>query len=86
MNSMVQWTKRDRNNRFVNPPSLPWLSEISGAVHLALLGLTAGRRNAGEFQYFKNSLYIESFDFLLCLTTVQHHYSSTNAFQGGFIK
>ena len=26
----------DKNNRFVNLPSLPWLSEISGAVHLAL--------------------------------------------------
>ena len=42
--SMVQWTKHNRNNRFVNLPSLPWLSEISGAVHLALPGLTAGRQ------------------------------------------
>ena len=42
-NSMVQWTERNRNNKFVNPPSLPLLSEISGAVHLALPGLTASR-------------------------------------------
>ena len=65
----------------MNPPSLPWLSEISGAVHLVLLGLTAGRRNAGEFRIFLNSLYIKSFDFSLCLTKIQHHYSTTNAFQ-----
>ena len=42
-NSMVQWTKHNRNNRFVNPPSLPYLSEIPGAVHLAQPGLTVGR-------------------------------------------
>ena len=28
----------------MNPPSLPWLSEISGALHLAEPGLTAGRQ------------------------------------------
>ena len=43
-NSMVQWTERNRNNGFVNPPKLPWLSEISGAVHLAQPGITAGRQ------------------------------------------
>ena len=43
MSSMVQWTKRNRNNMFINPLSLPWLSEISRTVHLALLGLTAGK-------------------------------------------
>ena len=43
-NNIVQWTKCNRNNRFGNLPSLPWLSEISGAVHLAPLGLTAGRQ------------------------------------------
>ena len=44
VNSLVQWTECNQNNRFVNPPSLPWLSEISGAVHLVLPGLTAGRQ------------------------------------------
>jgi len=29
---------------FINLPSLPWKSEISGAVHLAQPGLTAGRQ------------------------------------------
>ena len=42
-NSMVQWTECNQNNRFVNPPSLPWLSESSGALRLALPGLTASR-------------------------------------------
>ena len=41
-NGIVQWIECNRN-RFVNTPSLLWLSEISGAVHLALPGLTAGR-------------------------------------------
>ena len=40
---MVQWANRLRNNIFVNPPPLPLLCEISGALHLAQPGLTAGR-------------------------------------------
>ena len=40
-------------NIFVNAPPLPLLCEISGALHLAQPGLTAGRpsvrRNTGEF-------------------------------------
>ena len=39
---MAQWVNRLRNNIFVNPPSLPLLCEISGALHLAQPGLTAG--------------------------------------------
>ena len=31
---MVQWVNRLRNNIFVNPPPLPLLCEISGALHL----------------------------------------------------
>ena len=47
---MVQWVNRLRNNIFVNPPSLPaLLCEISGALHLAQPGLTAGRQ-ADEIQ------------------------------------
>ena len=48
---MAQWINRLRNNIFVNPPPLPLLCEISGALHLAQPGLTAvaGRQNAGEF-------------------------------------
>ena len=38
---MVQWTNLNRNNSFVNPRRLPLLCEISGAVHLVLVGLTA---------------------------------------------
>ena len=67
--------------------SITFFARKIGPVHLAKPGLMAGgrqvavRRNTGEFGYFKKSLYIERFDFLLCLTKVQHHYSSRNAFQ-----
>ena len=54
---MAQWVNRLRNKIFVNPPPLPLLCEISGALNLAQPGLTAGRlavrpsgrRNTGEF-------------------------------------
>ena len=54
---MAQWVNRLRNNIFVNPPPLPLLCEISGALQLAQPGLTAGRlagwqagRQADEIQ------------------------------------
>ena len=50
---MAQWVNRLRNKIFVNPPPLPLLCEISGALHLAQPGLTAGRqavRPADEIQ------------------------------------
>ena len=57
---MAQWVNRLRNNIFVNPPLLPLLCEISGALHLAQPGLTAGwqvgRRNTGEFRNFQSWL------------------------------
>ena len=61
---MAQWVNRLRNNIFVNPPPLPLFSEISGALHLAQPGLTAGRqagrpsvrRNTGEFRNFQSWL------------------------------
>ena len=65
---MAQWVNRLRNKIFVNPPPLPLLYEISGALHLAQPGLTAGRqagrlavrpsgrRNTGEFRNFQNWL------------------------------
>ena len=40
---MAQWVNRFRNNIFVNPPPLPLSCEITGALHLAEPGLTAGR-------------------------------------------
>ena len=40
---MAQWVNRLRNKIFVNPPPLPLLYEISGAVHLAQPSLMAGR-------------------------------------------
>ena len=39
---MAQWINRLRNKIFVNPPPLPLLCEISGTLHLAQPGLTAG--------------------------------------------
>ena len=54
---MAQWVNHLGNNIFVNLLPLPLLHEISGALHLAQLGLTAGRlagrRNTDEFQNFK---------------------------------
>ena len=44
---MAQWVNRLRNNIFVNPPPLPLSCEISGALHLAQLGLTQAGRLAG---------------------------------------
>ena len=43
---MAQWVNRLRNKIFVNPPPLPLLCEISGALHVAqpgLAGWQAGR-------------------------------------------
>ena len=40
---MAQWVNRLRNNIFVNPPPLPLLCEVTGALQLAQPGLTAGR-------------------------------------------
>ena len=51
--AMAQWVNRLRNNIFINAPPLPLLYEISGALHLAQLGLTVGRlagRLADEIQ------------------------------------
>ena len=39
---MAQWVNRLRNKIFINAPPLPLLCEISGALHLAQPGLTAG--------------------------------------------
>ena len=39
---MAQWVNRLWNNIFVNLPPFPLLCEISGALHLAQLGLMAG--------------------------------------------
>ena len=41
---MAQRVNRLRNKIFVNLPPLPLLCEISGALHLAQPGLTAGRQ------------------------------------------
>ena len=45
---MAQWVNRLRNNIFVNLLPLPLLCEISGALHLAQPGLTAGRQAGGQ--------------------------------------
>ena len=39
---MAQWVNRLQNKIFVNPPPTPLLYEISGPLHLAQPGLTAG--------------------------------------------
>ena len=53
---MAQWVNHLRNNIFVNPPPLPLLCEISGALHASATGSysrLAGRqagRQADEIQ------------------------------------
>ena len=44
---MAQWVNRLRNNIFVNPPPLPLLCEISGALHLHVAQLGLISRLAG---------------------------------------
>ena len=41
--AMGQWVNCLWNNIFINPPPLPLSCEVSGALHLAQPGLTAGR-------------------------------------------
>ena len=41
--AMAQWVNHLGNSIFVNLPPLPLSCEISGALHLAEPGLTAGR-------------------------------------------
>ena len=53
---MAQWVNRFRNNIFVNPPPLPLSCEISGTLHLAQPGLTAGGladEIQADFEIFK---------------------------------
>ena len=55
---MAQWVNRLRNKIFVNPPPLPLLCEISGALHLAQPDLTAGWQSDEiqvNFEIFKVS-------------------------------
>ena len=63
---MAQWVNRLRNKIFVNPLPLPLLCEISGALHLAQPGLTAGRQ-ADEiqvnFEIFKVGNLLEAVQF-----------------------
>ena len=80
---MAQWMNLHQNNSFANRMRLSMFCEISGAVHLALVGLTAGRL-ADKIQVNSKTLEFATdrdFDFSFCLTRVQHNCSSTNAFQ-----
>ena len=52
---MAQWVNRLRNNIFVNPLPLHLLCEISGALHLAQPGLTAGGQAGRQTKYSKFS-------------------------------
>ena len=58
---MAQWVNCLWNNIFVNPPPLPLLCEISGAVHLAQPGLTAGRWQVAGRQADKMQVNFEIF-------------------------
>ena len=49
--AMAQWIDHLWNNIFINPPPLPLLCEISGALHLVQQGLTAGRLAGWQMKY-----------------------------------
>ena len=79
---MAQWINRLRNNIFINPPPLPSLCEISGAIYLVQLGLTAGWHEIQvNFEIFKVGCRSKYSTCHLRLTSVQYHFSSNNAFQ-----
>ena len=48
---MAQWVNRLQNKIFINPPPLPLLCEISGALHLAQPGLTVGWQAGWQTKY-----------------------------------
>ena len=85
---MAQWTNANRINGFLNATPLPLFCEISGAMLVALVGLTAGwqavRRNTCKFRNLQNSLQIKISEFSLRFTEVQHCYSSNNAIKVDF--
>ena len=60
---MAQWVNHLQNNIFINPLPSPLLCEISGALHLAQLGLDEIQVN---FEIFKIScrLKYSSFRFV----------------------
>ena len=83
---MAQWVNHLRNNIFINPPPLPLSCEISGALHLAQPGLTAGWQAdeiQADFEIFKIGCRLKYSSFA-SFKKIQHHYSLTNAFQRVF--
>ena len=54
---MAQWVNRLWNNIFINPLPLPLSCEISGAVHLAQPGLTAGWLAGWQTKYRRISKF-----------------------------
>ena len=68
---MAQWINVFRNDGFVNPTRLPFLSEKTGALAIVEPGLTAGRqagrplgrRNCCKVRKFKFSIIYGIIDF-----------------------
>ena len=55
---MAQWVNRLHNKIFVNPPPLPLLCKISGALHLAQHGLTAGRQAGRQAGWLADEIQV----------------------------
>ena len=65
---MVQWINVFRNDGFVNPMRLPFLSEKTGALAIVEPGLTAGRqssRQAGRPLGRRNCCKVRKFKFCI---------------------
>ena len=54
--AMAQWVNRLWNNIFINLPPLPLSCEVSGALHLAQPGLTAGWQADWKVYYWHTGL------------------------------
>ena len=63
---MVQWMNLQRINRFVNPTLLYISFEKSGGLHIAELGLTAGRLAGWQAGSPADKIWVESENFKAC--------------------
>ena len=89
--AMVLRTNVFQYNRCVFIQRLPILWEKTEYICLALVCLMAGwqagwQTKYGWVSFFKNSVQIKLFRFLLHLISVQCYYSVTKAFQSAFLK
>ena len=77
---MAQWVNHLRNNIFINAPPLPLLCEISGALHLAQPGLTAGRQAGWLAGWLADEIQV---NFKIFKVGCRSKYSTCHSFNQG---